>query len=168
MRDILDLIRNDLRMLRDQGYIVRIVAHSFGAYLIYRLLRRDRFLIINRLILCGAVIQRRARWVDVKYFDKQVKNEIVNLCGLRDPFPVLAKLACRRLCHWRYRRRRSIDRRSLLSNWSQWILLDEFYNKYFEPAIFGKTVASSKSEGYPRHVGICCTYALIRQLPNFY
>jgi hypothetical protein len=155
LRDILDLMRNDLRLLRDRGYRITIVAHSFGAYLVYRLLRRDKFLTINRLVLCGAVIQRRARWVDIKYFDKQVKEEIVNLCGLRDPFPALAELACRRFgasgvvgagdpsVEDRYY---PIGHGGFFS--------DEFYTKYFQPAIFGEATEPVKGWGYPWYVRV--------------
>jgi hypothetical protein len=134
---ILDLIREDLRALEEQSYAVTVVAHSFGAYLIHRLLRNDRFINIKTLILCGAVIQRRARWIEFKLFHRQIEGEIINLCGKKDPFPPLAELACMRFgatgtvgagdpsVQDRYF---PIEHGGFFS--------DEFFDKYFSKAIF--------------------------------
>jgi pimeloyl-ACP methyl ester carboxylesterase len=94
---ILDLIRRDITTTAEKGYDVTVVAHSFGAYLIYRLLRKERDLKIANLILCGAVIRRWARWFDFAYGDEpQIKGTVINLCGTKDPFPLLAELVCKR------------------------------------------------------------------------
>jgi hypothetical protein len=64
-----------------------VVAHSFGTYIIARILESFPDLRLKRLLLCGSIIPRAFRWDRVK---SQV-GDVVNDCGTHDIWPVLAQ-----------------------------------------------------------------------------
>jgi hypothetical protein len=65
-----------------------VIAHSFGTYAIAEILRDHPDITLHRLVLCGAVLKRNFRWDRIK---NQVETEIINDCGMRDVWPVLAQ-----------------------------------------------------------------------------
>ncbi|WSG95365.1 hypothetical protein U8P76_23645 [Rhizobium johnstonii] len=153
LQDILKMLRSDLNAYEQQGKTVTVVAHSFGAYLIYRLLRDDQSIRIHRLVLCGAVIQRRARWIDLKLHRKQIDEQIVNLCGVSDPFPPLSELACRRFGASGVAGAGdpSVDDYYFDVGHSGFFT-EEFYRKYFEDAILRGEVKGAVDADYTRTV----------------
>jgi hypothetical protein len=67
---------------------ISAIAHSFGAYALMHAIR-DPSLELSRIILCGSVLPEK---FDVeRYFYATEDTGIVNDCGVRDPWPVLAK-----------------------------------------------------------------------------
>jgi formylglycine-generating enzyme required for sulfatase activity len=66
---------------------VSIVAHSYGTFIISRLLLQDPFLRLKRLILCGAVTSTEFPWAHVAH---KIVDKVVNDCGTDDPWPILA------------------------------------------------------------------------------
>jgi nucleoside phosphorylase len=67
---------------------ISVIAHSFGTYAICCILKDTPNLILHRLVLCGSIVNRRFRW---EHVGLQVKTKILNDCGTRDCWPVLAK-----------------------------------------------------------------------------
>jgi pimeloyl-ACP methyl ester carboxylesterase len=66
-----------------------IIAHSFGTYIVGKILQRHFDLQIHRLILCGSVLPQLFPWNHLQgRFDD---DKVVNECGQADIWPVLAK-----------------------------------------------------------------------------
>lgn len=82
---------------------ISVVAHSFGTYLVGRLLMQNAAVKIHRLLLCGAVIREDYEWEEV--VDRFLKEEaplrdrILNECGTDDIWPILAKALSKRYGH---------------------------------------------------------------------
>lgn len=67
---------------------ISVVAHSFGTYSIGRILEGDHDLHLHRLALCGAIVPRDFKWETVR---EQITGGVLNDCGSRDLWPVLAQ-----------------------------------------------------------------------------
>jgi pimeloyl-ACP methyl ester carboxylesterase len=65
-----------------------VVAHSFGTYIITSLLRTNPHLRLKRLVLCGSIVPRDFEWAQIQ---ERVEEEVLNDCGTRDIWPVLAQ-----------------------------------------------------------------------------
>jgi len=76
---------------------VSIVAHSFGTYLVGKLLRENRRVRLHRLLLCGSVLDQGFKWAVVaeRFDDAPLaqRDRVRNECGTRDIWPILAKVA---------------------------------------------------------------------------
>jgi hypothetical protein len=68
---------------------ISIVAHSFGTYIISKILMNERFLAVHRVQLCGSIIPSRYQWNKVK---PKISGSIINDAGTRDYWPLLAKV----------------------------------------------------------------------------
>ena len=69
---------------------ISVLAHSYGTYIISKILSlpETNDLKFCRVILCGSIIKEDHRW-DIA--DARVKDRIVNDCGYRDIWPIMAK-----------------------------------------------------------------------------
>lgn len=67
-----------------------VVAHSFGTYIISKILLKHPDIQVDRLLLCGSVIPANYRWDNIANLPR---DGIVNECGSKDVWPVLAKFA---------------------------------------------------------------------------
>ncbi len=65
-----------------------VIAHSFGTYAIGKILRENPGIRLHRLVLCGAILPSDFRWDQIKH---SVETEIINDCGIKDIWPVLAQ-----------------------------------------------------------------------------
>lgn len=65
-----------------------VIAHSFGTYVISKILLNSPDVKINRLLLCGSIIKNSFRWDKLP---KIPRGGIINDCGLKDIWPLLAK-----------------------------------------------------------------------------
>lgn len=65
-----------------------VIAHSFGTYAIAKILEARPSLVLDDLLLCGSIIPENYDWVRIS---KQIRNVILNDCGRRDIWPVMAK-----------------------------------------------------------------------------
>jgi hypothetical protein len=65
-----------------------IIAHSFGTYVIARILAEHTDLRFQRIIFCGSVVPHTFRFEDHR---SQFDCEIINEVGTRDILPVLAE-----------------------------------------------------------------------------
>ena len=89
-RQPLDTIRIALRQIRRDEPTTRliVIAHSFGSYIISRILRDDPDIQFSRVILCGSIVAQGFRW-DTVPFDK-LDAPILNDVGTKDWYPALA------------------------------------------------------------------------------
>jgi pimeloyl-ACP methyl ester carboxylesterase len=88
--------REVVRKLRDiqsqcSGHDIVVIAHSFGTYIVSRILKDDPDIHFARILLCGSIVKRDYRW-DQLPGDRSADN-VVNDVGCRDGWPVLAKAA---------------------------------------------------------------------------
>ncbi len=78
---------------------VSVVAHSFGTYIVTRILCRNRNIQLKRLILCGSVVSRSYPWDKVRdrltvLDESQYPTQrVINDCGWRDIWPIFAQTA---------------------------------------------------------------------------
>jgi hypothetical protein len=79
-----------IRSARDRFSTAKlsVIAHSFGTYAIGKILRENPDIRLHRLILCGAILPSEFRWDQIRH---SVETEIINDCGIRDIWPVLAQ-----------------------------------------------------------------------------
>jgi hypothetical protein len=79
-----------IRSARDRFSTAKlsVIAHSFGTYAIGKILRENPDIRLHRLVLCGAILPSEFRWDQIR---NSVETEIINDCGLRDIWPVLAQ-----------------------------------------------------------------------------
>lgn len=89
-----------IRLLRDEFARkpdhVSVIAHSFGTYILARILQSTSDIRFHRIILCGSIIPDEFPWEDFSHrLDSDANNEwhAVNDCGMRDIWPVLAASA---------------------------------------------------------------------------
>lgn len=88
-------IKRVLRDIRDlkQRYKLSeftVYAHSFGTYVISEILREEHDLTIDNLVLCGAIVPQSYDWAALP----NCPGAIINDCGTRDIWPVIAKGTC--------------------------------------------------------------------------
>jgi hypothetical protein len=86
------------KLMRDE--IVRkprrlsVVAHSFGTFIVSEILEQENEIELYRLILCGSIVRDDFPWEHLR--DRLARGErahwqVVNDCGMRDPWPVFAQ-----------------------------------------------------------------------------
>jgi pimeloyl-ACP methyl ester carboxylesterase len=68
---------------------VLVIAHSFGTYIITRILAENPDICIGGLILCGSVVSEEYRW-DINKRSVHL-SRIINECGDQDIWPSFAK-----------------------------------------------------------------------------
>lgn len=73
----------------DRNANIAVVAHSFGTYIVSRILAEQPDVIINRLLLCGSIIDDEYRWDLVPKVPPSVLNDV----GTEDFWPVAAKVS---------------------------------------------------------------------------
>jgi hypothetical protein len=101
-------IDNAISDLADPGAEVTIIAHSFGTYIVSRILDDDPNIKIKRFIMCGAIVPQTFRWDKVARFNVQKakskfqdanaqgakqKIQIINEHSARDIWPIMARHA---------------------------------------------------------------------------
>lgn len=83
-------IVRDIRRLKDEEPLARIsvVAHSFGTYVVSRILEEHPDISFDKIVLCGCLIKRQYPW------DRNAramrKSAILNDVGIRDIWPLIA------------------------------------------------------------------------------
>lgn len=81
-RDIRDSI------FLDRGAKIVIVAHSFGTYIVSKILSENSDIEFDKIIFCGSIIPTDYRWDT--YVKSMPRESIINDVGTRDFYPVLA------------------------------------------------------------------------------
>ncbi|MDF3928731.1 hypothetical protein [Pseudomonas putida] len=77
----------DARSLEPNAQLM-IIAHSFGSYILSRILSKCSDIRFSRIILCGCIIPTTFPWG--LYTKEMSKKSIINDVGTRDFYPVLA------------------------------------------------------------------------------
>lgn len=75
---------------------VTIIAHSFGTYIVARILDDDPSIKITRLVMCGAIVRQTFRWDKVARLNVQkpaTRVQIINENSTRDIWPIMARHA---------------------------------------------------------------------------
>ncbi|OYU28150.1 MAG: hypothetical protein CFE41_07970 [Burkholderiales bacterium PBB2] len=80
----------DLQRLHKDSDLV-VMAHSFGTYIVSRILREQPDIRIKRLLLCGSIIPTAYRWDSLPH--EFTNQTCVNEVGTRDVWPVFARVA---------------------------------------------------------------------------
>ena len=65
-----------------------VVAHSYGTYVISKIISDEPDIKVHRLLLCGSIIKNSFRWDKLA---RLPQGGIINDCGTKDIWPVLAK-----------------------------------------------------------------------------
>lgn len=83
----------EMREIREMDPKARlmVIAHSFGSYIISRILRANRDIQFERIIFCGSIVPRHFRWGE--FARPMSKSSIINDVGTADFYPVLATFA---------------------------------------------------------------------------
>jgi len=85
--DITKQVRHTLAM--HKGADCSIIAHSFGTFIVARILRDHTDLEFSRIIFCGSVVPHKFRFEDYR---GRFKVPCVNEVGTRDFWPVIAEV----------------------------------------------------------------------------
>lgn len=83
-------VLTDLRGIRarNQSADISIVAHSFGTYIVAKILSSNCDVKLHRVLLCGAIVETDFDWSAVS---AQFIEPVINDTGRRDIWPSLAK-----------------------------------------------------------------------------
>ncbi len=87
VEEITRQIRHTLSM--NKGADCSIIAHSFGTFVVARILRDHTDLEFNSIIFCGSVVPHKFRFEDYR---GRFKAPLVNEVGTRDFWPVIAEV----------------------------------------------------------------------------
>lgn len=82
-------VKRELRSIRDKHRTddLIVVAHSFGSYIVSKILEEEPDIDIKRLLLCGSIIRENYRWDLIP----RLPSPILNDCGIQDNWPIAAK-----------------------------------------------------------------------------
>jgi pimeloyl-ACP methyl ester carboxylesterase len=133
-----------------------IIAHSFGTYVVARILKEEPDIRCSRAIFCGSVVPRAFRFDMVPHCPK-----IINDCGCRDIWPVIAEGFSVRYCYgaagvWGLRASGISDRFHDLGHNDY--LTPEFVDKYWKPYVDNEEVVPSRHQAERRVVPLCISY----------
>lgn len=82
-------LRDMQRLNKDSDLVV--MAHSFGTYIVSKILKNAPDIRIKRLLLCGSIIPTAYRWDSLPH--EFTNQTCVNEVGTRDIWPVFARVA---------------------------------------------------------------------------
>jgi pimeloyl-ACP methyl ester carboxylesterase len=85
----IERVIGQLRVIRAEkpGARISVIAHSFGTYIMSKILSECADLSFHRIQLCGAVVEAQFKWELVRGKFTQLVNDV----GTRDVWPILAK-----------------------------------------------------------------------------
>lgn len=80
----------DIRTIKREEPLVKVsvIAHSFGTYIISKVLEENPDIQFHKIITCGSVVRRDYDWS--KHAPHARRGDIVNDVGVRDLWPVIA------------------------------------------------------------------------------
>lgn len=70
-----------------------VIAHSFGTYIVSKVLEQDADVCFERIVLCGSIIPDSFGWESYKHRMGSDADgwQVLNDCGAKDVLPILAK-----------------------------------------------------------------------------
>lgn len=93
-RGPIDRLHKELRsaIKLHNGGRITIIAHSYGTYALSHILLKHDDIQLHRIILCGSIIPTDFPWTRVapQLTANQMRKSVINDCGTRDVWPVLA------------------------------------------------------------------------------
>ena len=91
-RGIVDDVERQIRHTLAENNVTTcsLIAHSFGTYVVSRILRERTDLEFDRIIFCGSVVPQSFRFEDYR---KRFSTPLVNEVGTRDVWPAIAEAA---------------------------------------------------------------------------
>lgn len=91
----IERLRKQLEGIRQKypGHRLVVFAHSYGTYALSKILMENPYFTFDRVVLCGSIISEGYDWnrVDNQILFADKRDAIINECGTRDIWPVLAK-----------------------------------------------------------------------------
>jgi pimeloyl-ACP methyl ester carboxylesterase len=89
-RTPVERVRRELTAVRSAHpeAFITVIAHSFGTYIISRILADEAHPRLGRLVLCGSIIPQHFRWDLCSH--RVDHKPILNECGTQDIWPILA------------------------------------------------------------------------------
>ena len=83
-------VRTDIESILNEhrDLLISFVAHSFGTYIVARILRKQFALVAHRVIFCGSILSRRFPFQRI---DKRFSGRLLNEVAPNDPWPQVAK-----------------------------------------------------------------------------
>ena len=128
---------------------ISIICHSFGTYVVTKLLKDNPNMRIKNLILCGSVVDEQFEWAaianQIGLSDVDKSQFIINDCAEDDFWPALGKAA-----GWRYGKggvdgfRNAYVKDRFHSGNHNVFLEKEWAKKYWKPIILGEKIASAE------------------------
>jgi hypothetical protein len=123
---------------------ISVIAHSFGTYVISKVLIKEKKIKLFRLILCGSIVSNRYSWNMIK---PKISGEIINECGTKDLWPFIAKSAS-----WGFGSTGSLgcgvihvrDRFHNINHYE--FFKEEFVKKYWNPFLDNGRIVASEYE----------------------
>ncbi|MDT4739932.1 hypothetical protein [Bradyrhizobium sp. WYCCWR 12699] len=92
---VIERIRKQIEGIREQfkQHKLIVFAHSFGTYSFAQVLLENPYFKFDRVVLCGSIIPENYDWgrVQSQIVPPIKRDAIINECGVRDVWPVLAK-----------------------------------------------------------------------------
>jgi pimeloyl-ACP methyl ester carboxylesterase len=93
----IERLRKQIEGVRQSYKDCRLVvfAHSFGTSALAQILLDNPYFTFDRIVLCGSIVRENFDWrrVENQIISDEKRNAIINDCGTRDVWPVLAKSA---------------------------------------------------------------------------
>lgn len=87
--EIAIMVAQDLRRLMMSNERLVVVCHSFGTYLIHKVLLENADIKVDDIIFCASIFKPE-RQLQTLLRLGQIKGNVYNFCGTRDPWPVVA------------------------------------------------------------------------------
>jgi len=84
------------RKIRDCGLMspkpqkLSIIAHSFGTYIVSKILEKHTDIVFDKVIFCGSIVPATFKW---DRYPHRFDTPLLNDCGMFDIWPVFAKFA---------------------------------------------------------------------------
>ena len=143
-RQAINRVLYELRDIRKRytSAEITVVAHSFGTYIVTRILAEHPDVVLYRVLFSGAIVSPSFRWDMVPEFPQ---GGVVNDCGSRDIWPVMAKIFS-----WGYGpsgtfgigSSRITDRYHDLSH--SGFFVDQFMERFWIPFVLNGDIVSSE------------------------
>jgi len=80
----------DLKTMEPAPEKISVIAHSFGTYIVSKILERHTDIDFHRIIFCGSIVPTTFRW---DHYKSRFEKPVLNDCGMFDIWPVFAKFA---------------------------------------------------------------------------
>ncbi len=88
---VVSYVQDQLRQVRADfpQAAVSLIAHSFGTYIVSRILRSSAGYRLSKIIFCGSIVEAKFRWGQIQELPD--RSNFINEVGFRDGWPVLAQ-----------------------------------------------------------------------------